>query len=197
MKIWSWLHPGQPCWRCLHLIVLWECNEKSNLSTWWFGYRRREAGSGSACPAPHIGWKDTSGTSHLDSTNEHLGTMTFLFTKTIWKQIYCTMGYSKINATLILEYRATKQNRLQNWRIYSINELFWFKIVLNSRYVIYVCTLLDMFGYLLLLTFSHRSILIKPLCKNIVYVHYIAKSIGSPPFNERFDYFGHFKEYKS
>ncbi len=29
------------------------------------------------------------------------------------------------------------------------------------------------------------------------YLHYIAKSIGPPPFNERFDYFGNFYEYKS
>ncbi len=28
-------------------------------------------------------------------------------------------------------------------------------------------------------------------------IHYIAKSIGSPPSNERFDYFSHFHEYKS
>ncbi len=28
-------------------------------------------------------------------------------------------------------------------------------------------------------------------------VHYIAKSIGSPPSNERFDYFSNFHEYKS
>ncbi len=27
--------------------------------------------------------------------------------------------------------------------------------------------------------------------------HYIAKSIGSPPYNERFDYFSNFHEYKS
>ncbi len=25
-----------------------------------------------------------------------------------------------------------------------------------------------------------------------IYTHYIAKSIGSPPFNERFDYFSNF-----
>ncbi len=30
-----------------------------------------------------------------------------------------------------------------------------------------------------------------------IYTHYIAKSIGSPPFNERFDYFSNFHEYKS
>ncbi len=30
-----------------------------------------------------------------------------------------------------------------------------------------------------------------------VYIHYIAKSIGSPPSNERFDNFSHFHEYKS
>ncbi len=30
-----------------------------------------------------------------------------------------------------------------------------------------------------------------------IYIHYIAKSIGSPPFNERFDYFSNFHEYKS
>ncbi len=28
-------------------------------------------------------------------------------------------------------------------------------------------------------------------------LHYIAKSIGSPPSNERFDYFSNFHEYKS
>ncbi len=28
-------------------------------------------------------------------------------------------------------------------------------------------------------------------------IHYIAKSIGSPPSNERFDYFSNFHEYKS
>ncbi len=28
-------------------------------------------------------------------------------------------------------------------------------------------------------------------------LHYIAKSIGSPLFNERFDYFSNFHEYKS
>ncbi len=27
------------------------------------------------------------------------------------------------------------------------------------------------------------------------YIHYIAKIIGSPPFNERFGYFSHFHEY--
>ncbi len=27
--------------------------------------------------------------------------------------------------------------------------------------------------------------------------HYIAKNIGSPPSNERFDYFSNFHEYKS
>ncbi len=27
-------------------------------------------------------------------------------------------------------------------------------------------------------------------------IHYIAKSIGSPPANERFDYFSNFHEYK-
>ncbi len=30
-----------------------------------------------------------------------------------------------------------------------------------------------------------------------IYIHSIAKSIGSPPFNERFDYFSNFHEYKS
>ncbi len=30
-----------------------------------------------------------------------------------------------------------------------------------------------------------------------IYIHYIAKSIGSPPSNERFDYFNNFYEYKS
>ncbi len=30
-----------------------------------------------------------------------------------------------------------------------------------------------------------------------LYIHYIGKSIGSPPSNERFDYFSHFHEYKS
>ncbi len=30
-----------------------------------------------------------------------------------------------------------------------------------------------------------------------MYIHYIAKSIGSPPSNERFDYFSNFHEYKS
>ncbi len=30
-----------------------------------------------------------------------------------------------------------------------------------------------------------------------IYTHYIAKSIGSPTFNERFDYFSNFHEYKS
>ncbi len=30
-----------------------------------------------------------------------------------------------------------------------------------------------------------------------LYVHYIAKSIGSPPFNEMFDYFSNFHENKS
>ncbi len=29
------------------------------------------------------------------------------------------------------------------------------------------------------------------------YIHYIVKSIGSPPSNERFDYFSNFYEYKS
>ncbi len=29
------------------------------------------------------------------------------------------------------------------------------------------------------------------------YIYYIAKSIGSPPSNERFDYFSNFHEYKS
>ncbi len=28
-------------------------------------------------------------------------------------------------------------------------------------------------------------------------IHYIVKSIGPPPFNERFDYFSNFHEYKS
>ncbi len=28
-------------------------------------------------------------------------------------------------------------------------------------------------------------------------IHYITKSIGSPPSNERFDYFSNFHEYKS
>ncbi len=30
-----------------------------------------------------------------------------------------------------------------------------------------------------------------------MYIHYIAKSIGSPHFNERFDYFSNVHEYKS
>ncbi len=30
-----------------------------------------------------------------------------------------------------------------------------------------------------------------------VKLHYIAKSIGSPPLLNRFDYFSHFYEYKS
>ncbi len=30
-----------------------------------------------------------------------------------------------------------------------------------------------------------------------IYIHYIAKSVGSPPSNERFDYFSNFHEYKS
>ncbi len=30
-----------------------------------------------------------------------------------------------------------------------------------------------------------------------LYIHYIAKSIESPAFNERFDYFSNFHEYKS
>ncbi len=32
---------------------------------------------------------------------------------------------------------------------------------------------------------------------NIICIHYISKSIGSLPFNERFDYFSHFHENKS
>ncbi len=32
---------------------------------------------------------------------------------------------------------------------------------------------------------------------SIIDQHYIAKSIGSPPSNERFDYFSNFHEYKS
>ncbi len=35
------------------------------------------------------------------------------------------------------------------------------------------------------------------VCIVCVCIHYIAKSIGSPPFNERFDYFSNFHEYKS
>ncbi len=30
-----------------------------------------------------------------------------------------------------------------------------------------------------------------------IYIHYIAKSIWSPPSNESFDYFSNFHEYKS
>ncbi len=30
-----------------------------------------------------------------------------------------------------------------------------------------------------------------------MFIHYIAKSIGSPPSNERFDYFSNLHEYKS
>ncbi len=33
--------------------------------------------------------------------------------------------------------------------------------------------------------------------KKKICIHYIAKSIWSPPFNERFDYFSNFHEYKS
>ncbi len=33
--------------------------------------------------------------------------------------------------------------------------------------------------------------------KDKMYRRHIAKSIGSPPSNERFDYFSHFHEYKS
>ncbi len=32
---------------------------------------------------------------------------------------------------------------------------------------------------------------------NVVHIHYIAKSFGSRPSNERFDYFSNFHEYKS
>ncbi len=36
-----------------------------------------------------------------------------------------------------------------------------------------------------------------PLCIYIyIYTHYIAKSIESPPSNERFEYFSNFHEYK-
>ncbi len=31
----------------------------------------------------------------------------------------------------------------------------------------------------------------------LIIIHYIAKSIGLPPFNEKFDNFSNFHEYKS
>ncbi len=42
-----------------------------------------------------------------------------------------------------------------------------------------------------------KKILLKTVIFFFFNVHYIAKSIGSPPSNERFDYFSNFHEYKS
>ncbi len=39
--------------------------------------------------------------------------------------------------------------------------------------------------------------LICMFAKKIAKIHYIAKIIGSPPSNERFDYFSNLHEYKS